>query len=430
MVVDDTIPSDSITYTTTFHNIPTIGISNREAVLSDKSIYPTFVRTVASYSNQADVWVEILNYFNFNCVVVIHSNDVNGRSVQNKFEMLADASNLKIEAVIEYEIGFPDIMKMLEETKHSSSCRVFILYTDYEDSEALFQQILSLNMSDSGYVWIASEQALKAKNRPTGLLAIKLQNTDNIEGHIRDSAYILGQAIKTMHLNENITKPITDCRDLSRTKWKSGSKLFSYVKRQTLLFGRTGHVAFDERGDRIHSEYVIINVDTNQVNEDVGRYHYSEIQSKMILTLNETKIIWSGNTFNKPIGYEVPNHFRVATIAEKPFVWVNPLKENEECHPEQIPCPLFDSSTGRERKACCEGYCMDLLKTLASQLNFTYSLHQVEDGLYGGFSFVNGSDRKIWTGLGMHSLQYSISFNNRILICLQLGNCTIKGLIW
>ncbi|CAG2110709.1 unnamed protein product, partial [Medioppia subpectinata] len=113
VVVEDRAPSDSITYTTTYHNIPTIGITNREAILSDKSIYPTYGRTVASFSNQADVWVEILNHFNFNCVVFIHSNDINGRRVQKRFEVLADVSNIKVETVIEYEPSFPDISKQL-----------------------------------------------------------------------------------------------------------------------------------------------------------------------------------------------------------------------------------------------------------------------------------------------------------------------------
>ncbi|CAG2163133.1 unnamed protein product [Oppiella nova] len=399
LVVEDASPSDSIIYTTTFHNIPTIGISSREALLSDKSIYTTYGRTVASYANQADVWVEILDHFNFNCVVFIHSNDINGRRVQKRFEVLADASNIKVETVIEYEPSFPDISKPLEETKLSSTCRVFIVYTDYEDSAAIFQQIIHLNMFDAGYVWIVSEQALMAKNRPTGLLSVKLQNVDNTEGHIRDSVFILGSAIKDMYFKNNITKPPSDCRDLGRNKWESGLRLFEYIKKQSLSPGKTGHVAFDERADRIDSEYEIINVNNNQMNEVVGQYHYSHSTSKMILTLNESKIVWSENSPTKPFGYEVPNHFRVATINEKPFVWVSPADVDGYCPPRQIPCPLFNSTTGTEHKFCCEGYCMDLLKTLAFQLNFTYSLHQVEDGLYGGFSFVNNSQRKVWTGL-------------------------------
>jgi ionotropic glutamate receptor NMDA 1 len=399
VIVDDKMPSDSITFTTTFHNIPTIGISNREAILSDKSVYGTYLRTVSSYSHQADVWVEILNYLNYNCVVFIHSNDIDGRSTQNRFETLADESNFKVETVIEYEPGFPDIIKQLEETKLSSSCRVFILYTNSEDSEAIFQQIIMLNMSDSGYVWLVSEQALQAKNKPIGVLGLKLQNLDNTEGHIRDSVYTLGMALRSMYTTENITKPPSDCKDLGRAKWESGSKLFSHLKKQSLLYGKTGRVAFDERGDRINSDYDIINVANKELNVVVGQYYFSQTKMKMILTLNESEIIWSGNEVNKPIGYEVPTHLRVATIAEKPFVWVNSANDEGECPNDQIPCPIFDSLTGTERKYCCEGYCMDLLKTLAIQLNFTYSLHQVEDGLYGGFNFVNGSERKVWTGL-------------------------------
>jgi ionotropic glutamate receptor NMDA 1 len=206
-------------------------------------------------------------------------------------------------------------------------------------------------------------------------------------------------AFKSMYTTENITKPPTDCKDLGGAKWESGSKLFSYLKKQSLLYGKTGRVAFDERGDRINSDYDIINVANKDLNVVVGQYYFSQTKMKMILTLNESEIIWSGNEVNKPIGYEVPTHLRVATIAEKPFVWVNPANDEGECPNDQISCPIFDSLTGTERKYCCEGYCMDLLKTLAIQLNFTYSLHQVEDGLYGGFNFVNGSERKVWTGL-------------------------------
>ncbi|XP_054159654.1 glutamate [NMDA] receptor subunit 1-like [Oppia nitens] len=399
IIVEDTSPSDPITYTTTLHNIPTIGICNREAFLSDKSLFPTYVRTVASYTNQADIWAELLTYLNFNCVVFIHSNDINGRRVQNRFEELADMLNIKVEAVIEYEPGFPEVSKSLDETKSQSTCRVFILYTDSEDSEALFQQILLLNMSTTGYVWIVSEQALMAKNKPIGMISLSLQNFYSTDSHIKDSVFILGSAIRNMYYTHNITTPPSDCRDIGRLKWSSGSILFDYIKKEKLSFGKTGHVAFDEKADRINSEYDIINVDNNGNNQIIGRYHFSQSDYKMLLSINDSLIVWSKNSSNKPYGYEVPNHFRVATISEKPFVWVSDADTNGNCPVDQIPCPLYNTTTGVEHKYCCEGYCMDLLKTLADQLNFTYSLHQVEDGLYGGYSFVNNSVRKVWTGL-------------------------------
>lgn len=49
---------------------------------------------------------------------------------------------------------------------------------------------------------------------------------------------------------------------------------------------------------------------------------------------------------------------------------------------------LTFSLPGEHDMYCCRGYCMDLLNSLATELNFTYSLYQVEDGLYGSFDYV------------------------------------------
>lgn len=73
--------------------------------------------------------------------------------------------------------------------------------------------------------------------------------------------------------------------------------------------------------------------------------------------------------------------------------------DNNICRKDQVYCPIHNSTTGRVQHYCCEGYCMDLLQTLANNLNFTYEVHQVEDGLYGDFVFVNNATMKTWTGL-------------------------------
>ena len=43
---------------------------------------------------------------------------------------------------------------------------------------------------------------------------------------------------------------------------------------------------------------------------------------------------------------------------------------------------------------CCYGYCIDLLKELAKNLSFVYTLHLVGDGKYGSFEKVNKTNRK------------------------------------
>jgi ABC-type branched-subunit amino acid transport system substrate-binding protein len=49
-----------------------------------------------------------------------------------------------------------------------------------------------------------------------------------------------------------------------------------FIKKQTLVNGSTGNVAFDDNGDRINAEYDIINVQ-NQTQISVGQYHYSNV---------------------------------------------------------------------------------------------------------------------------------------------------------
>lgn len=42
-------------------------------------------------------------------------------------------------------------------------------------------------MTGKGYVWLVTEEAMKASNIPVGSLGLKLKNTDNEIKHIKDS---------------------------------------------------------------------------------------------------------------------------------------------------------------------------------------------------------------------------------------------------
>lgn len=57
MLIDDRVPSEAIAFTSSLHNIPIIGLTNRESIFSDKSLYNSYLRTASTYSHQADVWV-------------------------------------------------------------------------------------------------------------------------------------------------------------------------------------------------------------------------------------------------------------------------------------------------------------------------------------------------------------------------------------
>ncbi|OXU31982.1 hypothetical protein TSAR_013750 [Trichomalopsis sarcophagae] len=66
-----------------------------------KNIHVSFLRTVPPYSHQADVWVELLRYFNYMKVIFIHSSDTDGRSLLGRFQstsqILEDDMEVKIQ---------------------------------------------------------------------------------------------------------------------------------------------------------------------------------------------------------------------------------------------------------------------------------------------------------------------------------------------
>lgn len=67
-------------------------------------------------------------------------------------------------------------------------------------------------------------------------------------------------------------------------------------------------------------------------------------QTRMRLTLDESQILWMGNSKSKPEGFMIPTHLKVLTVQEKPFVYtrlINP-DDGERCNHNEIPCPHYN----------------------------------------------------------------------------------------
>ena len=388
----------SVSFTCGFYNIPVIGISNRDTSLSNKNLHKSFMRTVPPYSHQADVWIELLKVLNYQNVVFIHSSDNNGRSTLGRFQNLADKAEIKIETIIEYEpdTTLTNIKNKLKYAKNELSCRVYILYSNKEDSVNIFKEIEQLNMTTSGFVWFVTEQALSVPSKPNGVIGPVLKDAKNETAHIHDSVNLIIMALRNLYLNENITKPPNDCRK-SANIWETGIKLLNYLRNQTLENGATGRISFDENNDRIESTYEIMNAFNGHLVQ-VGKYEFSKALNKMSIDLNTSKIVWPGNQRVKPLGFFVLTHLKVVTIAETPFVWAKPFPKSKMCTASQIKCPHTDPITKIEKIYCCEGYCIDLLRQLSEQIKFTYMLYLVPDGMYGSHELTSNGTKR-WNGL-------------------------------
>lgn len=65
--------------------------------------------------------------------------------------------------------------------------------------------------------------------------------------------------------------------------------------------GTTGRIGFDYKGDRLETDYEIVNIQHSVVNNTivrvkkiVGQYYYSLIANATSLAVNMTDIIWPG----------------------------------------------------------------------------------------------------------------------------------------
>ncbi|XP_018320264.1 glutamate [NMDA] receptor subunit 1 [Agrilus planipennis] len=400
----------AVSYTSGFYHIPVIGISSRDSAFSDKNIHVSFLRTVPPYSHQADVWVELLKHFNYKKVIFIHSSDTDGRALLGRFQTtsqsLEDDVEIKVqvESVIEFEPGLETFAEQLQEMKNAQA-RVYLMYASKTDAKVIFRDAAMYNMTEEGYVWIVTEQALEAENAPVGLLGLKLVNATNERAHIKDSTYVLASALRDMNQTKIITEAPKDC-DNSGSIWETGKDLFYFIRKQVLLNGETGKVAFDDQGDRINAEYDVVNIQRNKNQVAVGKYYFhkqsEQDNGRMHLTVEERRILWPGRTSIKPEGFMIPTHLKVLTIEEIPFVYVRKLKdEKDKCNEEEIPCPHYNSSQDEYEQFCCKGYCMDLLRELSRKINFTYNLALSPDGQFGNYVIKNNSvtSKKEWTGL-------------------------------
>ncbi|XP_074647409.1 glutamate receptor ionotropic, NMDA 1-like isoform X3 [Tubulanus polymorphus] len=423
-------PPISVSYTCGFYKIPVIGISARDSVFSDTNLHRSYLRTVPPYSHQAKVWVDMVRHFRWSTVVIFHSADQEGRAMVATFQNEIGYKEGLIAKVIDYAPGEESYIDQLR-PRFTDDTQVFLLSASKEDATVFFKDVVALNMSDPGYVWILSEQALEAENAPSGALGLMLRNSRNEDFHIQDSVKIIGKAFKKAFAHSNMTEvePPSECSATSN--WdRQGTMLYHYLVTSELDKGLTGKVKFNDAGDRLLPVYDIINVqgrkrvkvgkfgathlltkrsvvnepddaELNAWNINTSMTDPTFIETGSLLSIDNSRILWPGNQTTKPEGYRMSMHLRVVTIHSIPFVFARKVESEEDCDvDDEIYCPWPNSTEpDNETPYCCKGYCMSMLKEIAASENFTYDVHLVADGQYGSYEVRNGSSGKQWNGM-------------------------------
>lgn len=61
-----------------------------------QSIHLSFLRTVPPYSHQSSVWFEMMRVYNWNHIILLVSDDHEGRAAQKRLETLLEERESKV----------------------------------------------------------------------------------------------------------------------------------------------------------------------------------------------------------------------------------------------------------------------------------------------------------------------------------------------
>uniref|UniRef100_A0A7N9D3M5 Glutamate receptor n=1 Tax=Macaca fascicularis TaxID=9541 RepID=A0A7N9D3M5_MACFA len=392
-----------------------------------QSIHLSFLRTVPPYSHQSSVWFEMMRVYSWNHIILLVSDDHEGRAAQKRLETLLEEreskskkrnyENLdqlsydnkrgpKAEKVLQFDPGTKNVTALLMEAKELEA-RVIILSASEDDAATVYRAAAMLNMTGSGYVWLVGEREISGnalRYAPDGILGLQLINGKNESAHISDAVGVVAQAVHELLEKENITDPPRGCVGNTNI-WKTGPLFKRVLMSSKYADGVTGRVEFNEDGDRKFANYSIMNLQNRKLVQ-VGIYNGTHVIP------NDRKIIWPGGETEKPRGYQMSTRLKIVTIHQEPFVYVKPTLSDGTCKEEftvngdpvkKVICTgPNDTSPGSPRHTvpqCCYGFCIDLLIKLARTMNFTYEVHLVADGKFGTQERVNNSNKKEWNGM-------------------------------
>uniref|UniRef100_A0A8C3ULM3 Glutamate receptor n=1 Tax=Catharus ustulatus TaxID=91951 RepID=A0A8C3ULM3_CATUS len=361
-----------------------------------QSIHLSFLRTVPPYSHQANVWFEMMRVFNWNHVILIVSDDHEGRAAQKKLETLLEEKESKSK-----KRNYENLDQLSYDNKRGPKAEKVLQFDP--GTKNVTSLLLEAKELEARVIILSASLARSLRAAPdAGVIGLQLINGKNESAHISDAVAVVAQAVHDLFEKENITDPPRGCVGNTNI-WKTGPLFKRVLMSSKYSEGVTGRVEFNEDGDRKFANYSIMNLQNRKLVQ-VGIYNGSNVLT------NDRKIIWPGGETEKPQGYQMSTKLKIVTIHQEPFVYVKPTQADGTCREEftingdpvkKVFCTgPNETIPGRPTVAlCCYGFCIDLLIRLAGVMNFTYEVHLVADGKFGTQERVNNSNKKEWNGM-------------------------------
>uniref|UniRef100_A0A7N6B4V8 G-protein coupled receptors family 3 profile domain-containing protein n=1 Tax=Anabas testudineus TaxID=64144 RepID=A0A7N6B4V8_ANATE len=212
-----------------FH-IPQISHFATCACLSDKTKYPSFLRTIPSDYYQSRALAQLVKHFGWTWVGAVRTNDDYGN---NGMAIFTEAAQ-QLGICLEYSVSFfrtdpPNKIQKIIDIIKSSSSKVIIAFLSHMDMDVLMHVLSQHNLT--GYQWVGSESWI-----------FDSQTAEMDKQHILDGA--IGLSIPKAHVS-GMREFILDVKPLNF----SGNKMFTEFW-ETLFdckFNQSGFAAQNQR---------------------------------------------------------------------------------------------------------------------------------------------------------------------------------------
>ncbi|XP_065350072.1 glutamate receptor ionotropic, kainate 2 isoform X6 [Cloeon dipterum] len=230
---------------------------------------------------------------------------------------------------------------------------------DLEDFKYNSVNITAFRLVDVEDKRVSEKLAQMEKFQPIGQSILNRSGIIQAESALMfDSVYVFAKGLAALDQG-HVLKPANLSCELEHP-WEDGLSLYNYLNTAS-LHGLTGHIEFTE-GRRSGFKLDLLKLKREQL-QMVGQWNMGQG-----VNITDPAAFYESSVNNITL--------IVMTRAEKPYVMVREDK----------------NLTGNSRY---EGFCIDLLKSIANQVDFNYDIRLVPDHMYG----VYDPESKQWNGI-------------------------------
>ena len=397
------------------YSIPVIAPTATDPFIESRSKRKTLIRLLPSDVYQSRAVFDIIRRYEWKQFSILTSYDPYGINGVLELQWLATNNHIKILNIQHFQLPVggkePNVYSELSIIKNSMA-RVIVLNCHAKGSFSIFKQAHRMGMLDKGFVWILTEGITGAHhfladefgNFPRyyeGLIGTRpvaenekiydsfaeryvanFKRPDDLTPFTKlvyDSVWVMAHAIQNyVSSGYKLYEKKIDCtfgpqgeNQVGQSNhWENGTLLTQQIK-QIVFDGITSKIEFGINGEPHVKMYDVVNFRGGSF-INVGRW-----TNQTGLTIG-SEVQFLGRTFEPP--NDVPKtlngrHLVLGILEEHPFI----IKKNN-CKSD------ID---------CYEGYCIDLIKNLSVDLNFTYEFKVPMDHMWGGYDNLTES----WNGL-------------------------------